>query len=278
MSKATRVFSLLAMAVLLSGVTALAQNASDIQSALNGALKHKQLPIRDFLGERVIRYSWAGDQLEHEPEKVFTLGIFEADSIKATEAQGRVDHVTISGRRWVLLKADPAAPGALSKDSTTVTFDVNLFGADAVTIQGLVPLLFFADVPSALQAVPVELRWALPMTALPPEQAAGSWVRIDGEWTRVEKGVAFVPPKIVFAPEPEFSEVSRKSKIAGNVNVAQSVGTDGLIAGVWLIRPLGLGLDEEAEKAALTYKYQPATLNGTPVGIIMSIEVNFQIF
>lgn len=55
-------------------------------------------------------------------------------------------------------------------------------------------------------------------------------------------------------------------------------GCGGLVAGVWLIRPLGLGLDEDAEKAALDYKFQPATLDGVPVATVMSIEVNFQIF
>jgi Gram-negative bacterial TonB protein C-terminal len=266
------------MAVVLSGTAAFAQNAPDVQSALNSALKRKQLPIRDFLGEHIIRYAWAGDHLEHEPEKVFTLGIFQADSIKATEAQGRVDHVTISGRRWTLLKADPAAPGALSKDATPVSFEVNLFGADAATIQGLVPLLFFAGVPSALQAVPVELAGLLPMMTRPPEQTAGGWVRIDGEWKQVEKGPAFTPPKVTFAPEPEFPEAARKSRVSGNVRFAQSVGADGLVAGVWLITPLGPGFDEQAEKAALSYKYQPATLNEAPIGIVMDIEVNFQIF
>src|ERR1700733_2981960 len=141
MSKTASVCSLAAMALVLSGTAAFAQHAPDVQSALSSALKRKQLPIRDFLGERTIRYSWAGDHLEHEPEKVFTLGIFQADSIKATENQGRVDSVTISGRRWTLLKADPAAPDALSKDGTPVSFEVNLFGADPATIQGLVPLL-----------------------------------------------------------------------------------------------------------------------------------------
>jgi TonB family protein len=46
-----------------------------------------------------------------------------------------------------------------------------------------------------------------------------------------------------------------------------------------VVRPLGMGLDEEALKAVRKYKFKPALMDGkTPVPVEINMEVNFRIY
>lgn len=47
---------------------------------------------------------------------------------------------------------------------------------------------------------------------------------------------------------------------------------------VWLLRPLGFGLDENAANTVRQYVFKPAQLDGKPVEAELNMEVNFQIF
>jgi protein TonB len=85
-------------------------------------------------------------------------------------------------------------------------------------------------------------------------------------------------PKVLFAPEPEFSEAARKAKVAGNVLVSLQVDTNGKPTHVRVLRGIGLGLDEKAVEAVSQYKFKPAMEDGKPVAVEMQVEVNFQIF
>jgi hypothetical protein len=271
---------LLSVALLLAAETAPAQTAGELQRSLERALVKKQLPIRDFLADPRIEYAWDTDHLEHEREKVFTLGMFQAEAVKVHEAQGKVDGMTIAGTRRTLLDRDPAAKDGLSKAAEKVTFEVNLKGADAATVQNLVGVLFFPDAEAAIKAVPGELAgFLLTKDVVGVASWKQGWVRIDGDWQQVADVEKIQPPKVKFAPEPEFSEEARKAKVhGGNVELGLSVGPDGTVLGVWLIRPVGLGLDEKAEEAVFRYKFEPAMYRGEAVGVAMGVEVNFQMF
>jgi len=44
-----------------------------------------------------------------------------------------------------------------------------------------------------------------------------------------------------------------------------------------VIRTLGLGLDEKAIEAVLKWRFRPGQLNGKPVPVQATIEVNFRL-
>jgi TonB family protein len=46
---------------------------------------------------------------------------------------------------------------------------------------------------------------------------------------------------------------------------------------VLLIKPLGLGLDENAVEAVKTWKFKPATRNGIPVRVRAMAEITFHL-
>ena len=91
-------------------------------------------------------------------------------------------------------------------------------------------------------------------------------------------GGSVLAPKILRQVDPEFSEEARKAKFSGNVLVYLIVDEFGNPTHVRIERGVGMGLDEKAVEAVKQYKFKPATKNGKPVKVDLSIEVNFQIF
>jgi len=253
----------------LSG--ARAQTAGDVQKSLEGTLKGKPMLIRDFLADTQIHYEWQGGQLQHDPEKLFTLGVFTADSVKVHASHGTVDGVLIKGTRRTLLKQDLTAADALSVYSDKVLFDVDLRGADKAAVGQLAALLFFPDVDSAVRAVPPQF-----MQFLRFRRTSGKWVSVAGKWQRADGPVS--NPRVVSTAEPQFSEEARREKVSGNVLIAIAMTAEGGVEAEWLVRPLGYGLDEKAFETVSKYRFGPVTMGGQTVGSMMAIEVNFQIF
>ena len=85
-------------------------------------------------------------------------------------------------------------------------------------------------------------------------------------------------PEVLYSVDPEFSEEARKAKFSGNVLVDLIVDENGLPSHVHIARGVGMGLDEKAVEAVRQYKFKPATKDGKPVKVELTVEVNFQIF
>ena len=63
----------------------------------------------------------------------------------------------------------------------------------------------------------------------------------------------------------------------GIVLVTMVVTSKGTVEDVWVVRGVGMGLDQNAAAAVRQYQFRPATFNGRPVGVELNVEVNFQI-
>jgi TonB family protein len=99
---------------------------------------------------------------------------------------------------------------------------------------------------------------------------------IGGGVYRVGGGVS--APRVVFQPDPEYSEEARKAKYQGTVVLYVEIGTDGRTHNIRIQRSLGLGLDEKAIEAVRTWKFEPARKDGQPVTVGVNIEVNFRLY
>jgi protein TonB len=91
-------------------------------------------------------------------------------------------------------------------------------------------------------------------------------------------GGAVIGPKVIYQPEPEFSEEARKAKFQGVVTVSIIVDAQGRPQNVHVTRGVGMGLDEKAMEAVRQYRFKPGTENGKPVATYLNVEVNFEIF
>ena len=56
------------------------------------------------------------------------------------------------------------------------------------------------------------------------------------------------------------------------------LGADGSPRNIRIAKPLGMGLDEEAVRAVSDWKFDPATKDGTPVPVMINVEVNFRLY
>ncbi|HEY1262549.1 MAG TPA: energy transducer TonB [Terriglobales bacterium] len=104
----------------------------------------------------------------------------------------------------------------------------------------------------------------------------GSKAGIGGDVYQLGGGIT--APRPIYEPEPEYSEEARKVKHQGDVLLSVIVGTDGRAHDIHVQRSLGLGLDEKAMAAVTQWRFVPATRNGRPVAVLVSIEVNFRLY
>jgi TonB family protein len=84
-------------------------------------------------------------------------------------------------------------------------------------------------------------------------------------------------PRAIYAPNPEYSDQARKAKVQGTVVLTVTVDASGNVADVKVVKSLGSGLDEKAIEAVRTWKFKPATEDGTPVRSEVPVEVSFHL-
>jgi len=85
-------------------------------------------------------------------------------------------------------------------------------------------------------------------------------------------------PIPIYKPEPPYSEQARKAKYQGTVVLWIVVDAQGAVQQAQVVKPLGMGLDENAVRTVKTWKFKPAMRNGTPVPVRVMVEVSFRLF
>lgn len=109
-----------------------------------------------------------------------------------------------------------------------------------------------------------------------PGVGPGSGGGIGGGVYRIGGGVS--APRVLYAPEPDFSEEARKAKYQGTVVLWVVVGRDGRPRDIRVQRSLGMGLDEKAVEAIRQWRFEPGRKDGIPVAVQVNIEVNFRLY
>ena len=99
---------------------------------------------------------------------------------------------------------------------------------------------------------------------------------IGGGVYRVGGGVS--APRVLYDPDPEYSEEARQAKYQGTVVLWVVIGADGRARDVQVGRALGMGLDEKAVAAVRNWRFQPAMKDGHAVAVQVNIEVNFRLY
>jgi periplasmic protein TonB len=85
-------------------------------------------------------------------------------------------------------------------------------------------------------------------------------------------------PIPIYKPEPPYSEQARKAKYQGTVVLWIVVDSQGNVTDAQVVKPLGMGLDENAVTTVKTWKFKPAMRNGAPVPVKVMVEVSFRLF
>ena len=84
-------------------------------------------------------------------------------------------------------------------------------------------------------------------------------------------------PRPVYQPDPRYSEKARVAKYSGTTVLEIIVDPQGSVTEVADLKPLGLGLDENAIATVRTWKFSPAMKEGEPVAARVDVEVSFRL-
>lgn len=85
------------------------------------------------------------------------------------------------------------------------------------------------------------------------------------------------PVEIVSKPTPEYSDEARNARIEGTVSLELEFTAAGDVRVVRVVRGLGHGLDEAAQRAALRIRFKPAQSDGRAVDSRATVHITFRL-
>lgn len=242
--------------------------------AIERDLKGKPIGLRSYSAEPVARYEWVNDKIAPVPAHLSTLGVFTTKSVKL---KGKT--LIFEGTRGTLVH-DTQKNSLVRMGEAPMRLEVDLHNAPATLEPSMLEkMLFVGDVAEAIAGLPKPLSELLPLNRAGAAGCNCVNVFDGGQWIKLaKKDPHFTFPKLTYSVEPEFTEEARRKKIAGDVTVIIYINSAGHVEEIWLAVPVGGGLDEKAAMAARQYVFDPAMYEGRPVGTVLSVEINFQVF
>jgi TonB family protein len=111
---------------------------------------------------------------------------------------------------------------------------------------------------------------ALPTQDDPPRKAS----EIVYEGT----GKGMTHPNLVYHPNPEYSGKARLKKVQGTVGISMIVTAEGTVRDPVVTTSLDKDLDKKALECVSKWRLDPATKDGQPVAMRISVQVNFHLY
>lgn len=111
---------------------------------------------------------------------------------------------------------------------------------------------------------PPEVRKPDPPKHDPPPRPSGP-VMVGGD---------VKPPQLLIYVKPVYPPLARQARIQGQVRIAAILARDGSVTSMQLVSGHPL-LVQAALDAVRLWRYRPTLLNGQPVEVAMSVDVNF---
>lgn len=123
------------------------------------------------------------------------------------------------------------------------------------------------DVPEV--DLPIEDGWDdLPLPDAPPEPEAPQILRVH---------VDVQAPERVHYVAPQYTEIARRVRLEGMVVLEAIIDRQGRVDQVRILKGLGFGLSEEAEKAVRQWRFVPSTMDGKPVAVVYNLTVHYKL-
>jgi len=128
------------------------------------------------------------------------------------------------------------------------------------------PVQATLDVESSYEITPIQWR----------QLVAGPALADGTPLARIGDGVS--APVALNTVVAQYSDQAQKADYQGVCLVQVIVDAQGNPQNPRIVRALGMGLDEKAIEAVRKYKFKPAMRNGTPVPVMITVEVNFRLY
>jgi TonB family protein len=249
----------------MSFLSTFSLQAQSTEAELKTQLMHKPLYVRGC---------WRHDQLHFDSNGVltsasspitFTLCGFDLKTLHLKN-----DKLVLEGVRAGLELADDKVKRISLGEDMRIEIDANpkndygpaLNSIFVSNLEDLVPSMpFYWQNYAKKHFVP---------SATPSESSEAS----DNKPQRI--GGAITAPVLIRSAPPQYSPSAEHVGYGGNVLIRIWIQPDGTVSHPSIVRPIGLGLDENALAAVLKYLFKPAMQDGKPVLVEVNIQVNFQ--
>jgi TonB family protein len=237
-----------------------AAHAASLEKELEHLFKNQVLSLRFPFTPGELNFDSAGQPLNQPQGSWWVYGAIYVAGVHLSP-----DQLRLEGRRVALFekKNSPPTPVALG-DAVKVKIQLEQPLNSVNEAQALLNRVFFLGADSLQHAKP-EYRRA---DAGPIEEPLYHLGPNNGD-------VKY--PAATYTPEPEFTEAARRSHVQGLVVLNVLVDKTGRINRIRIVRPLGMGLDEQAVEAVKTWRFKPSIRNGEPVSVEMDIEISFRL-
>lgn len=113
---------------------------------------------------------------------------------------------------------------------------------------------------------------AKPGEIVPRELSEGSPVYRAGQTGAVAS------PKVVLKSEPAYTDEARSFNLQGTIQVRLVVNKVGIPENIQIVKPLGLGLDDQSVRTVQQWRFRPGSLKGMPVATLIDVEFEFRLY
>lgn len=265
--------------ILLSSVSQFVV-ATSSEHELKSRFGNKLVFIRGFYSDDQLAFNGNGNVVGQATPGSWTLSLLKIKKIKVAK-----DEIRFEGLRGfsVFNHKTGKFEDAFYKDPEKVRITISADSASlpATDLEELVNRVL----PMKLTAGDVPEYWRdffSGKAPLKPNLEAGAIV--PGELSegspvyRAGQTGAVTPPKIVLKSEPAYTDEARSFKLQGTMQVNLVVNKHGIPENIQIVKPLGLGLDDEAVRAIQNWRFKPGSLKGVPVATLIDVEVDFRLY
>jgi TonB family protein len=135
--------------------------------------------------------------------------------------------------------------------------------------------------PGERNGQPVRVQTQMILEFRLSKRTDASFERIDEFLNGVHKGgeAGLVQPRPIVHPDASYTAQALRRKLEGTVQIEVVVGPDGNVARARVTQSLDkvYGLDDNALATAKSWTFEPGTLNGQPVSVLVTLTMAFRL-
>lgn len=264
---------------LAGGSAVFAQTAMTEQSLLAKLQQGRFVVLRGMYAGDKLRFDRQGNPMGRTDLMPFSLSAMHVDQVRLTGSK-----LEVRGVREGLEFLPPESPGAALTLTAApwhqepVTITIERDRKDDQALAAAVDKVFAPGLDDALAAAAPEYWQPWLHHYLHRDDPAARLRTVIQQREDGPCGAPGVRPprQIRPIPFPEFSDAARRAAYGGVVLLHMTVDRDGAPQNIFIVRPLGMGLDEQAVDAARRYQFIAATRGGEPVACELNMEMSFR--
>lgn len=281
------------------------QAASELEQHLRDQYQGKTLLLRDFYSGDRLRYDSTGSPASGaSPGDWTTSGFVQVNDIRVSDRRLTVKakRLVVELRKGPFQFADDTPKKRKKGPFLEIEVDLESSSPPPEQVDAALSKVFLTAQDSFAELVPDYWKPCVPQglsggqsncifspdfadipgiasqrqSTAPPSKAGSARYTRAANVTQLQRGMS--PPRAIFSPEPQFSEVARQAKFQGVITLGLVVDTSGNPIDIHILTPLGCGLDEKAVQAVQSWRFKPAEKDGQPINFQIAVEVDFHLY